>query len=114
MEAHARQARDALAELIQDKTVNLAYDSIGAPQDRYGRLLVYVHLDDLDVNAQLIKQGFVVAETRFPRDCTRLPQYTILWRAAQNDGRGLWKPSTEPSPLETKDKLPQQDAHPTP
>ena len=107
MEAHAREARNALAKLIQDKTVNLVYDSAGAPQDRYGRLLVYVHLDDLDVNAELIRQGRVVAETRFPRDCTRLTDYINLWRTAQAAGRGLWKPSASRSPVESEEKTPQ-------
>ena len=93
METHARNAQAALTKLIQDKTVTLAYDSAGAAQDRYGRLLVYVDLDGLDVNAQLIRQGLVVAETRFP--CDRMSEYVKLWRAAQADGLGLWQRSTE-------------------
>jgi len=105
MEAHARNARDTLATLIQGKTVSLAYDTAGAPRDRYGRLLVYIDLDDLDVNAQLIRQGRVVPETRFP--CDRIAQYLNLWRAAQAARQGLWNPSIEPSPVETKDQVPQ-------
>jgi len=88
MEARAREARDALAAMVDGRTVRLAYDSKQPRRDRYGRLLVYVTVGDIDVNAQMLRRGLAVADTRFP--CDRLGGYVGLWRAAQAAGVGLW------------------------
>ena len=88
MEARAREARDALAATVDGRTVRLAYDSKQPRRDRYGRLLVYVTVGDLDLNAEMLRRGLAVAATRFP--CDRLGEYVGLWRAAQTAGVGLW------------------------
>jgi len=80
MEARACEARDALAAMVDGDTVRLAYDSKQPRRDRYGRLLVYVAADDLDVNAEMLRRGLAVADTRFP--CTRLEEYAKLRRKA--------------------------------
>jgi len=88
MEGHAREARNAPAGMVKGKTVRLEYDSREPTRDRYGRLLVYVSLDGTDVNAELIRCGLAVADTRF--SCDRLNEYVKLWRAAQAAHVGLW------------------------
>lgn len=88
MEARAREARDALAATVDGRTVRLAYDSKQPRRDRYGRLLVYVAAGDLDVNAEMLRRGLAVADTRFP--CARLEEYEKLRRRAQAARLGLW------------------------
>ena len=88
MEARAREARDALAAMVNGRTVRLAYDSEQPRRDRYGRLLVYVAADELDVNAEMVRRGLAVADTRFP--CARLEEYDELGRRAQAARLGLW------------------------
>ena len=57
--------------------------------DRYGRTLAYVHLPDgTFVNAEIIRQGYGHAYTRFPfRHLDRFRQFE---REARQAGRGLW------------------------
>ena len=88
MEEHAGEARNALEGLVMDKTVRLAYNAKGRRKDRYGRLLIYVSTGDVDVNAELVRRGLAIADTRF--SCDRLKEYVRLWRVAQAAGVGLW------------------------
>ncbi len=88
MEAHAREARRVLAEMLADKNVRLAYDSRQPRRDRYGRLLVYVSVGDLDANAEMLRRGLAVADTRFR--CDRLDEYVEHQRAAQASRVGIW------------------------
>ena len=58
-------------------------------QDRYGRTLAYVYLDDgTFLNAELIRQGFGHAYTRFP--FRYLEEFRALEREAREQRRGLW------------------------
>jgi len=89
LQRHARNARDTLAKTIQGKVVALAYDSTTDHIDRYGRLLAYVELNGVDINAELIRVGLACPETRFRSD--RLSQYVQLSRVAQDAHVGIWK-----------------------
>ena len=88
LETRGREAREALAAMVEGKPVRLAYDSKQSRRDRYGRLLVYVAAGDLDVNAEMVRRGLAVADTRFP--CVRLEEYEKLRRKAQAARLGLW------------------------
>ena len=88
MEAQAGRARDELGRIVNGKSVRLAYDSKEPERDRYGRLLVYVSVDGADVNAEMIRRGLAVADTRF--GCDRLDEYVKLQQAAQAAHVGLW------------------------
>jgi endonuclease YncB( thermonuclease family) len=72
-----------------NKTVTLVYDRDGKEKDQYDRLLVYVTVDTKDVNAEMVRQGWAVADTRFKTD--RLDAYVKLWRAAQSGNMGMWE-----------------------
>jgi micrococcal nuclease len=59
-------------------------------QDKYGRTLAYVFLEDgTFVNAEIIRQGYGFAYTRFP--FTYLEQFRLLEREAREVNRGLWR-----------------------
>ena len=88
VEVHGKRARDALSGLVKGKAVRLQYDGHEPPKDKYDRLLVYVSVGETDVNAELIRRGLVVADTRF--SCDRLANYVKLWRAAQARRVGMW------------------------
>ena len=87
-ERHARQAQTALEQMVKGRTVRLAYDTQEPKRDRYDRLLVYVTVGNTDVNAEMLKRGLAVAETRY--SCDRLDRYVKLWRAAQKKRVGMW------------------------
>jgi len=64
VEYYGRQASDYLKKLLENQMVHLEFDV--NKMDKYGRVLAYVYLDDFFINAELIKQGYGYAYTRFP------------------------------------------------
>jgi len=71
VEAYGKEARETNRRLVESKTVRLEFDV--DPQDRYGRLLAYVYLEDgTFVNAWLVGRGFAQVMTVPPN--VRYPQ----------------------------------------
>jgi micrococcal nuclease len=72
---------------LEGRIVHLAGD--WQRRDRYGRLLAYVYLPDGSChNAELLREGFAHAYTRFPFQF--LEEFRALQAAARRQGRGLW------------------------
>jgi micrococcal nuclease len=80
-------AKTGLALMILDKEVSLKKDV--TDKDDYGRILRYVFIDGLFVNAELIAMGYV--ETRFfPPDTFYREKFEDLEKIAVRNSRGLW------------------------
>jgi micrococcal nuclease len=82
-----QEAFEANRRLVAGKTVRLEFDA--RRRDKYGRLLAYVYVDGLLVNAELIRQGYAQVSTykenqRYHEEFERLQQSAIASR------RGLW------------------------
>jgi len=59
-------------------------------RDRYGRLLAYVYLsDETFLNAEIIKQGYGFAYTRFP--FKHMEEFRRYEREARENRKGLWR-----------------------
>lgn len=54
-----------LKKLIEGKEVFLSKDKLNKDKDRYGRLLRYVYLDSVDINKQMIIDGYAFAYLKF-------------------------------------------------
>ncbi len=86
-EAFGIEAWQANCELVEGKEVRLEKDV--SETDKYGRLLRYVYVDDVLVNAELVKQGLAWAKA-YPPD-TRYQDYLEEMEAeARSAGRGMW------------------------
>lgn len=85
---YARRARDFLEETLRGRFVRLEYD--WERKDTYGRTLAYVYRepDGLLVNAEMIRQGYAPAFTRFPFE--RQEEFRRLERESRTARRGLW------------------------
>ena len=81
--ADGAAARDKNAALVSGKTVRLEKDV--SETDRYGRLLRYVWVGDMMVNAELVRQGYAQAAT-FPPD-VKYQQKFIAPAEGSADGR---------------------------
>ncbi len=82
-----REAFEVNRHLVGGKIVRLAFDR--RRRDRYGRLLAYVYVDDLFVNAELIRLGF--AQVSMYRENQRYyREFLRLQREAIAERRGLW------------------------
>ncbi|MGH8057733.1 MAG: thermonuclease family protein [Candidatus Entotheonellia bacterium] len=82
-----REAFEVNRRLVSGKAVRLEYDRRG--RDRYGRLLAYVYVDRVFVNAELVRLGYAQVSTykenqRYHREFQHLQQEAIAAR------RGLW------------------------
>jgi micrococcal nuclease len=82
-----QEAFEANRRLVAGKTVRLEYGE--QRRDKYGRLLAYVYVDSLFVNAELIRQGYAQVSTykdnqRYHAEFERLQQHAIATR------RGMW------------------------
>lgn len=86
-EPFAHEAYEFNKSLVQGKQVLLVRDV--SETDRYGRLLRYVYVDGVFVNAELVRQGFASAAT-FPPDVAHQAEFTALMREARENKRGMW------------------------
>ena len=87
LEAFGIEAWEANRELVEGKEVRLEQDV--SETDKYGRLLRYVWIDDILVEAELVRQGLAWAKA-YPPD-TKYQDYLEQMEAeAKEAGRGMW------------------------
>ena len=80
-------AKDALSRRVFGKAVELEpYE-----QDRYDRLVARIWMGELDVNAQMVKDGYAWAYRKYLDDA----RYCIYEYDARQAGRGLWRAPRE-------------------
>ena len=92
------EATQANSSLVFGKTVILEKDV--SETDKYGRLLRYVYVGDLFVNAHLVKFGWAQAAT-YPPDVKYSSYFVSLEREARENNEGCWA-----IPEETKEEQP--------
>lgn len=104
IQALGKKASEYTKKWIYGKRVRLELDRENAHlghKDKYGRLLAYVYLlDGTFFNAQIIKDGYANAYTRFP--FKYMDEFRKLEREARENGRGLWAEGEEAEIKEVK------------
>jgi micrococcal nuclease len=86
-EPGGRQAREVNRGLVEGRPVRLEVDV--QARDRHGRLLAYVWVGDLMINAELIRLGFAQVMT-VPPNVRHQALFVKLQRDARAARRGLW------------------------
>jgi endonuclease YncB( thermonuclease family) len=79
------RARQALSELAFQRSVRVEVQDT----DRYGRKVGRVYAGRVDVNAELVRQGWAWVYARYNRD----PALPVLEAEARTVRRGLWADS---------------------
>jgi len=96
VEYFGREATAFTKKMVQGKRVRLEFDQANTKighKDRYKRTLAYVFLEDgTFLNAEIVKQGYGHAYTRFP--FKYLDEFRRYEREARERRRGLWGEST--------------------
>jgi len=82
------ESRDALKRLVEGKEVRLEKDV--SEEDERGRLLRYVFIDDVFVNAEMIRLGYAVVRVVSP-DTERVAQLIQAEEEAKGKEVGLWE-----------------------
>ena len=83
-----QEAKDKLTSLVEGKEVSLVKDKTN--NDRYGRLLRYVYLDDIFINEVMVEEGYAEAIEYKPN----LAHQDVLEAAeleAKRQNLGIWK-----------------------
>ena len=92
VEYFGKEATAFTRGMVQGKRIRLEFDQGNfhlGHKDKYGRMLAYVFLEDgTFLNAEIVKQGYGHAYTRFP--FRYLKEFRQLEREAREQGRGLW------------------------
>lgn len=87
VEYFGKEASEFTKRMVEGKNVKLEYD--WQKRDKYKRLLAYVYLEDgTFLNAEIIKQGYGFAYTRFP--FKYLDEFRKYEREARESNKGLW------------------------
>lgn len=88
VEFFGKEASAFTKRMVEGKKVRLEYD--WEKKDKYGRTLAYVYLDDgTFLNAEIIKQGYGFAYTKFP--FKYLEEFRQYEMEAIENRKGLWE-----------------------
>lgn len=87
-EPGGREAADVNRQLVAGQRVRLELDV--RERDRYRRLLAYVWVGDVMVNAELVRRGYAQVMT-VPPNVRHQELLLKLQRDARQAGRGLWR-----------------------
>jgi micrococcal nuclease len=82
-------------ELVSNRIVRLEKDV--SETDKYGRLLRYVYVGDLFINAELVRFGYAQVAT-YPPDVKYQDYFLQLQQQARQSNLGLWAPHQSPGP----------------
>jgi len=93
-ECYAEESRQRLEELTKGKTVQLAADSSQDDQDKYGRLLRYITLEDgTKVNEKMVYGGYAYEYT-YDKPYAQQAAFKAAEADAKSAKRGLWATDT--------------------
>ncbi len=82
------EASAANRQLVAGQTVRLELDV--QPWDRDQRLLAYVYVGEVMINAELVRQGYAQVAT-YPPNVRYADRFTQLQQEARAAGAGCWK-----------------------
>jgi micrococcal nuclease len=87
VEPYGKEASEVNRALVEGKVVRLYFDV--ERRDRYGRLLAYVCVGEVFVNAELLRRGYAQLMT-VPPNVRFVERFIRLQQEAREAGRGLW------------------------
>ena len=82
------EAKQHLILLIEGKIVDLEPDHTSNDRDRYNRLLRYVILNNIDINKQMVLDGFAFAYLKYHFD--KEVEYKEAQLNAKQNSAGIW------------------------
>lgn len=90
-EYYAQEARTYTNQVYQ-KDVLLAYDTVSAKRDRYGRVLAYIYpsIDSPSLNKKIIISGYGYYYGVFAFESDKMLEFQRAEAYARSNKRGLW------------------------
>lgn len=94
-ECFGKEAKEHLESLVWNKSnITLEMDSSQWELDMYGRTLAYVMIDGININTQMIADGFGFEETYNNKIYKYQSEHKNAELNAKNNGFGLWSSAT--------------------
>jgi micrococcal nuclease len=94
------EASEYTRNRVEGKRVRLEFDK--EREDRFGRILAYVYINDALLNEELIRSGLGRAITHFPYSPAKKRLFRQAEQDAKRERRGIWS-------VESPDHLPQSN-----
>ncbi len=98
-QAFANRSKQALEVLVKGQEVRV----VERGQDRYHRTVGRIYRGDLDVNAELVRQGMAWVSRQYAKDAT----LDEIETEAREQRRGLWRDSKPVAPWEWRRSRPR-------
>lgn len=99
VERFGKEASEFTRGMVEGERVRLEYEQGMPTEDRYGRTLGYVYLEDGTLlNLEIIERGYGHAYTRFP--FSKMEGFRAAERHAREVERGLWADEEDAEELE--------------
>ena len=92
VQCFGEEASLKMTELVDDKKVTLLVDEGQGDKDKYGRLLRYIYIGNTDIGAEMVRQGYAFAYTKYP--VSKMDGYVALEQEARENKAGLWAEDT--------------------
>lgn len=92
VQCFGKEASNKMKELVDGKKVILLVDASQGDKDKYGRLLRYIFISNTDIGAEMIKEGYAFAYTKYP--VSKMEEYKSLEKQAREGKKGLWAENT--------------------
>ena len=83
-----KEAYEANKKLVEGKKVKFEFDV--QKKDKYDRILAYVFVDDIFVNAWLVENGYAHASS-YPPNVKYQNLFLNLQKEARENNKGLWE-----------------------
>lgn len=98
VECFGKEASSRAKELLTGKNIRIEYDITQDKRDKYGRLLVYVYVEDSNgeeifFNKKMIEDGYAYEYT-YDKPYAYQAEFKNAQKNASEEGRGLWAEST--------------------
>jgi micrococcal nuclease len=85
---YSNQAKEALTYLVLGKEIYLESDQ--TQEGKYGRTLGYVYVDQNNVNAILVENGYAKVFDKYNETTNRYEELKILEAKAKDQKKGVW------------------------
>ncbi len=89
LECFGLESSEKLKTILENKIIKLEADETQDNRDRYGRLLRYVFLDEININKKLIEEGYGFEYT-YKKPYKYQKEFEIAEKIAKENNQGLW------------------------
>lgn len=90
VQCFGKEASDKTKEILKGKTITLESDSAQQERDKYGRLLRYVFLSNLNFNKFMISEGYAREYTFKSKGYRYQSEFIRVEEKAKEENKGLW------------------------